>query len=45
MALFYDPAPNGFEPLLAKYSIEKGTVEEKEFNIKIRIKLDTNGIV
>jgi len=43
--LFYDPVPAGVCPMLAQYDIPAQSPKEKEFSVKVRVKLDKNGIV
>ena len=45
MDLFYDPAPQGFESQLAHYEINECKAKEKEFSVKIRVKLNSNSII
>jgi len=43
--LFYDPAPEGFDPILATYKILPHKPKEPDFSVKIRIKIDPEGFV
>lgn len=43
--LFYDPAPEGFNPLLAQYIVPAVQPKEEKFQNKIRIRLNQDGMV
>lgn len=43
--LFYDPVPPGTDEILGYYTILPPKPKEKEFNVKLRVKLNHNGNV
>ena len=43
--LFYDPVPPGTDDILGLYNIKPIKPKEKDFNIKLRVKLNHNGTV
>ena len=45
LSLFYDSPPEGFDAQLANYVIQPCKPKENTYSVKVRIKLDKNGIV
>ena len=43
--LCYDPVPPGTDDILGLYNIKPIKPKEKDFNIKLRVKLNHNGTV
>lgn len=44
-SIFYTSPPEGFDPLLSNFVISPCKPKEKEFSVKIKVKLDRDGLV
>lgn len=44
VTIFYDPAPDGFQPILQQVHVPASKPKHPEFSTKIRIKLNDNGL-
>lgn len=45
VVLYNNPPVPGFDPLLARYLVKMQAPKEKQFNIKVKIKLNSNGLL
>lgn len=45
VVLYNNPVIPGFDPLLARYLVKMQPPKEKNFNIKVKIKLNSNGLL